>query len=141
MVMPGWAASSSKRSRMRAMAQNRLTAVGRVRGQHVADGAEFFPQGGQGRGLAGVDAQRHAHGGAYADGRGSADNHGGDDVGHLLVSGGKHVGFFKGQPRLVEEADAFRGPFKSGDHRSFSVSCATVNGRRGDSGWGRLGVR
>ncbi len=30
MVMPGWAASAKKRRRMRSIAQNRLTAVGRV---------------------------------------------------------------------------------------------------------------
>ncbi len=68
-------------------------------------------------GRGGFCGQRESHGRADADGRRAADDHGGDDGGDLLWSGGEQVGFFKGQFGLVEEPDAFEGPFKGRNHQ------------------------
>ncbi len=62
------------------------------------------------------DADGDAHGSADADGGCSANDHGGDDVGYLRVGGCEDVDFFQRQAGLVEKADAFGGPFESGNH-------------------------
>ena len=68
---------------MRSMAQNRLTAVGRVRGERLADGLELRVEI-RGRRVC-ADAQRDAHGGRHADGRRAADHHVADGVGDFLI--------------------------------------------------------
>jgi len=48
-----------------------------------------------------------AHRSADADGRCAAHNHGGDDVGDILVVFASTVGLFQGETRLVEKPNAF----------------------------------
>ena len=65
-----------------------------------------------------LDRQSDAHGGGNADSGCSADDHGADDFGHLFMRLAGDVGFFHGQLRLVDEADALVGPFKGLDHEA-----------------------
>ena len=93
------------------MAQNRLTAVGRVlpiRSQDLVE-VTFQVTGGFSFGI--LHAQRDAHGRGHADGGRAAHHHGANDVGNLLVRLADDVGFLRGQLRLVDEADALVGPF------------------------------
>src|SRR5208282_2828246 len=84
----------------------------------LADLVEIFLEVGAGLGFGILHAERYAHGGGYAYGRGSADYHVADHVGDLLVRGAGYVDFFGGQLRLIDEAYAAGGPFESVDHSS-----------------------
>ena len=100
--------SDSNFSCMRRMAQNRLTAVGRVLPNGFADLVEVSLQIGASFGFGILHAERNAHGGGDADGGRSADHHVADHVRDLLVGGAGYVDFFGGQLRLVDE-DVRRG--------------------------------
>ncbi len=85
-------------------------------GEGLGDDLEVGVERGDGGGGAFLDAEGDAHGGRDSDGRCSADDHGGDDVGYFVVGGGENVDFFEREAGLVEKADAFRRPFESGNH-------------------------
>src|SRR5579859_836951 len=72
-----------------------------------------------------VYAERNAHGSRDADRRRPAHHHVADDVGYLLVCLAGDVGFFGRQLRLVDEAYAAVGPFKSLNHRKI-VRCSSL---------------
>ncbi len=62
-------------------------------------------------------AERDAHGGGNSDRRRPAHHHIADDIGHLLVRGAGDIDFFRRQLRLIDEAYALIGPFKSLNHK------------------------
>ena len=85
------------------MAQKRLTAVGRVRGERVADDLHLRVQ------IARIGLQhadRDAHRGGHADRRSAADDHVPDGGRHLLVGAAGDVLFFERQARLVDHDHA-----------------------------------
>ena len=65
-----------------------------------------------------VHAEGNAHGGSHADGGRAAHHHIADHIGYLLMRLAGDVGFFGGQLRLIEEANALVGPFEGLDHAS-----------------------
>ena len=89
------------------MAQKRLTAVGRVFAsvsQTTSNGAPSS------------NAERDAHGGSYADGRGAADDHVADGGGYLLVSAAGDELFFERQARLIDHHGGAAGPLNGLNH-------------------------
>jgi hypothetical protein len=91
---------------------------GAGRGEGLGDDLEVGVESGNRGGGALLDADGDAHGSADADGGRSANDHGGDDVGDIVIGGCEDVDFFQRQAGLVEKADAFGGPFEGGNHRS-----------------------
>ena len=99
------------------MAQNRLTAVGRVDGHHVADLLEVdrvLPRPLR-RALA--HAEREAHRGGDADRRGAANDHRADGAGHLLRRTAPDIQFLAGQLALIDHHDRIVLPIYGGEHR------------------------
>ncbi len=91
-------------------------------GEHLADDTHLCKERGQRGCRAVARAEGDAHGGGDTDGRRAAHDHGGDDVGDILIGLREHVRLFEGETCLVEEPNAFRGPFECGDHGFLSVS-------------------
>ena len=101
---------------------------------HAVDGPEEIDGGGAGGGQARADffefgrevlcagcgglqrAEGDAVGGGDADGGSAADDHGDDDLGNLFVGGGEDVALLERELGLIDEADAFGGPGKGGNH-------------------------
>ena len=103
------------------MPQKRLTAVGRVLGEQVADHGDLGGQLGEGGGGAAIDADGDAHRAGDADGRRAAHDHVADDGRDLLVVGREDVGLLEGELGLVEKINAFGEPFESRNHVVFSL--------------------
>ena len=101
---------------------------------HAVDGPEEIDRGGPGSGQARADAlelggelgsrrgrglhcaQGDAVGGGDADSRRAADDHGDDDLGHLLIGGGEYIALLEWELGLVDKTDALRGPGEGGNH-------------------------
>ena len=108
-----------------------IDGCGACAGQQIAACAEGNGELGRSGSGGGFGGERQAHGCADADGWCTAHDHGGDDVGDILVGGGEDVGFFKWQSGLIEEPDAVLGPFKGGNHLFLSLSGRTGVEERG----------
>ena len=113
---------------MRRIAQNRLTAVGRVAARTSQICSNSRCEFGSGFGLRVAHAQRNAHGRGHADGRRAAHDHGADRVRHFFVGLAGDVGLFGRQLRLVDEAHACVRPFQCLDHVS-SISSPVISQR------------
>ena len=77
---------------------------------------KLFPELGELFRFAVTCAQRNAHARSHADSGRAAHHHVADGVRDLLVRLGQQVHLFRGQLRLVDEADALRGPFQCFNH-------------------------
>ena len=98
---------------MRSMAQNRLTAVGRVAAS-VSQTRANWASSSHAVGLR--HAERHAHGRGHADGRRAANHHAPDGIRHLFVGAAGDVGLLERQTRLVDHDDPLRGPLDGFEH-------------------------
>jgi hypothetical protein len=96
---------------MRSMAQNRLTAVGRVREWSRRCSSNSAADSGL------LHAQRDSHGGRHADGRRAPDDHGSNGFGNLQMIGASDVDFFAREARLIDHDHARIGPLYGFNHR------------------------
>ena len=87
-------------------------------GQAGADALELGGEQLRREGGGSLDAKGDAVSGGDADGGRAADDHGDDNLGHLFIGGGQDVALLEGEPGLIDEADAFRGPGERGNHAS-----------------------
>ena len=118
---PRWTAPPApprrKRAFMRSMAQNRLTAVGRVDGHHVADLLEVDRELPRPLRRALAHAERDAHRGGDANRRGAANHHRADGAGHFLRRTAPDIQFLAGQLALIDHHDRVVLPIDGGKHQ------------------------